>query len=112
MFVGGYISPASVDTTDYVEISSLGNFSDFGNLTSGKSDGAAISSTTKGVYAGGKTNPANAYTDGMDVFTIATIGNATDFGDLITTASRFAGNTSSSTRGIFSGGYAPAAPDV
>ena len=67
------------DIMDYRDISSLGNATDFGNLTTGRYYTAAVSNQTRGVWSPG-------YYDGvvtlaMDYVTIATPGNATTFGN-------------------------------
>ena len=55
----------------------------------------------RGVFAGGY---ADESLNVIDYITVATDGNASDFGDLTRTTAFFPGGTSSSTRGIFSGG--------
>jgi hypothetical protein len=56
----------------------------------------------RGVFGGGVTPSSNSNT--IDFVTISTTGNATDFGD-ITAARRGITACSSSTRGLFGGGY-------
>jgi len=87
---GKYTSGASnVRTTmDYVTIQTLGNGTDFGDLTTARSSLAGCSSTTKGVFGGGY-NGSNFNT--IDYITIDTVGNATDFGDLTTATRALAG---------------------
>ena len=91
------------DTIDYVTIAQTGNAVDFGNLTLARGDVAALSSTTRGLFAGGYT-PSNENT--IDFVTIATLGNATDFGDLQNGRNRI-GTASNSTRGLYFGGQQP-----
>ena len=80
MFAGGF-APGTVDTVDYITISTTGNATDFGNLQSADRYGCTGSaSTTRGLFCGGGTN--NNIEDTIDYFTIASTGNATDFGDL------------------------------
>jgi hypothetical protein len=58
----------------------------------------------RGVFGGGFSAPANLNT--IDYITISSTGNAVDFGDL--TQTRFVpAACSSSTRGVFGGGYIP-----
>jgi len=86
---------------DYIEIQTLGNALDFGDLAPDNgavSDGC--SSSTRGFFAGGG-YPTPHKT--IKVVTMSSKGDAIKFGDL-TTFRAYAGSVSSSTRGIFSGG--------
>ena len=97
-------SPTSFkDTIDYVTIAQTGNAVDFGNLTVARGDTTAVSSSTRGVWAGGYTP---THQDVMDFVTISTTGNAADFGDMTTTRVRMSG-ASNSTRGLHFGGQVP-----
>jgi hypothetical protein len=93
---GGSSAPNNV--IQYITIASLGNATDFGDLTSSLRLLAACSSTTKGIFAGGLT-AVNV----IQEVTIATTGNATDFGDLTQGRNSLAG-LSSNTIGVFGGG--------
>jgi hypothetical protein len=67
---------------------------------------AGCSSSTRGLFAGGRTSPGSGYfanSNIIDYVTIATTGNATDFGDLTVARAQLAG-TSSTTIGVFAGG--------
>jgi hypothetical protein len=81
LYGGGYV-PTKISTIDYLTIASLGNMTDFGDLTRITTEGAFVSSQTRGVYSGGfnDTSPASA-TNSIEYVTIATTGNAIDFGD-------------------------------
>ena len=61
----------------YFAITSTGNTSDFGNLTTSRQTGAAASNGTRGVQFGGQQSDMTI----IDYITIANTGNATDFGD-------------------------------
>ena len=102
IFGGGYTpSPADeTNTIEFVTIASTGNATNFGDLTSARFDPAACSSSTRGVFAGGR-EPAEVVT--IDYVTIASTGDATDFGDLTQARSAAAG-MSNSIRGVFAGG--------
>jgi hypothetical protein len=106
IFAGGYGSPflTKVNNIDYIIISSTGNSSDFGDLSSAKTIPATAASPTRGVIAGGQPSPAPINT--IEYVTISSTGNVADFGDLVTSKGRPAG-CSNSTRGIFAGGYSP-----
>lgn len=55
----------------------------------------------RGVFAGGNNPPVNT----IDYVTISSTGNAADFGDLTGSSRWGLGSSSSSTRGLFAGGY-------
>ena len=101
VFGGGAPGPSNV--LDYITIASVGNATDFGDLTVARAYPSACSSSTRGVFGGGLT-----ITNTVDYITIATTGNATDFGDL-TQARAFLASCSSITRGVFGGGFTPTA---
>jgi len=94
---------------DYVEIQTLGNALDFGDLffTSTSSNGV-VSSGIRGFFQGGGYPAAN---NGINMVTIASKGDAIDFGDLSYYAG-YKGGFSSSVRAVIGGGMAvyPATP--
>ena len=77
---GGYGSPAFVNVVDSVEIATLGNATDFGDLSASKGDAAIMSSPTRLVYAGGQV-AGNTYKTEVEYFQFSSSGNAIDFGD-------------------------------
>ncbi len=88
-------------------MSTLGNGSDFGDLTIDRNGLSAVASVTRGVFCAGEGPVASpAKVNRIDYITIPSTGNAFDFGDLTTTRSDSA-NFSSATRGIFAGGLEP-----
>ena len=76
---GGYVSPASQKVMDYVEIATLGNALDFGDLTVATRNIATCASSTRGTFAGGQT-PSDTST--IMYVTISSSGGCNDFGDL------------------------------
>ena len=81
---GGYnsTSPSTKSNViEYITIASLGNATDFGDLTRKTYLAAGCSSPTRGTYAGGEESPS-ADSNTIDYWQISTTGNATDFGDL------------------------------
>ena len=103
IFAGG----ASTNVIDFVEISTTGNCTDFGDLTTERRNTGGFASPTRGVIsAGGEFPFANHVT--TDFITIASKGNAIDAGDLIGEISGVR-TCSNHTRGIFMGGYTPIA---
>ena len=98
--------PSTSDRIEYITISTLGNATDFGNLTGARKWGGAAASRTRGCWAGGA--PMG---DTIDYVTIAQLGNAVDFGDLTATTEK--DGLSTEIRGVFCGGYAsPAMRDI
>ena len=108
---GGGNNPA-VNTIFYVDIATQGNAQEFGDLTIDSGWGRlGCSSATRGLFAGGYVNtPAATFYNVIQYVTIATTGNSNDFGDLNNPIYRPL-TCSSSTRGLFAGGYVgPAFP--
>lgn len=102
LVIGGEDAGGSgrINEIQYTDMSTSGNFSDFGDLTHTVSELAAFASSTRAVSGGGS-NPS--VTNVISYFAIASLGNASDFGDL-TVAYNLLGGFSNSTRGIFYGG--------
>ena len=110
-FAGGYdFTNPGQDTRkniDYVQIATLGNALNFGDLQQVKRLTGGCSSETRGLFMGGIT-PSTI--NDIDHITMASSGNAVDFGNLA--QSRYANSSlSSSTRGITAGGVAPSLVD-
>ncbi len=99
---GSQGSPSDVDEEMYyITYAQAGNALDFGDCASNHSDGGGVlSSSTRGVIAGG-TNAGNV----IEYITIATLGNATDFGDMSYVSGGGHPGAANSTRGVFMGGY-------
>ena len=75
---------------------------DYGNGPLSSASNSFSPAAARGIFAGGYSNdPHNI----IDYITISTDGNATDFGDMTHSNGFFPAGTSSSTRGIFSGGF-------
>jgi len=102
---GSYYNPSAVvvNNIDYITISTLGNSSDFGDLTQARKTASGCANAVRGVWSGGYTP---TYVNTMDYVTLATLGNAKDFGDSTWTGAYKSG-ASSSTRGTWSGGRIP-----
>ena len=105
VLAGGNITPADVNTIEYVQIETEGNSVDFGDLVqtmTGIASGS-VASSTRGVFGGDNTPAAD-----IDFITFSTTGNAQTFGDL--SAYRFRlGGCSNQTRGVFMCGRNPGA---
>ena len=104
VWMGGYVGNPSTYYTnviDYVEIATLGNAVDLGDLNQLSYSPAGGSNGTRGMYAGGNTPTSKSSV--IESFTIASKGNASNFGDL--TERRFGPSGSSNrTRMIVSCG--------
>jgi hypothetical protein len=103
-------SPRNIDILDYITIATTGDAADFGNLSVGRwgTNKGIISSTTRGITAGGATP---THSNVIDYVTINTLGNAIDFGNLTETKYVNAGG-SSHTRGLIGGGQDKTSIDV
>ena len=100
---GGYAptgggAPNRTNTIQYVEIQTLGNTSDFGDLATATVSNAAAASPTRAIFSGGYTSPYQ-----YEVITTASTGNAIRFGDMLVPMARH-GGCSNSTRGVFGSG--------
>ena len=84
---GGYLgTPASGPTTnaiDYVEINTLGNALDFGDMTVPRYVFGCCSSATRGILPGGSGDNPYPQNRTIDVVTMASVGNAVEFGDMM-----------------------------
>ena len=99
----GQESPSRTNDIRYITIAEKDDTVDFGDLTANKGFGAGCSSSTRGVFGGGR-DPGGTNVDTIEFVTISTLGNASDFGDLTETNVSL-GAGSNSIRGIFGGGF-------
>ena len=107
---GGRNLPATTvqNAIDMIEIATLGNAVDFGDLAqqnTGVNGGA--SSTTRAVLAGGYEQPADSLTDRLQFVILSSSGGAVNFGNLINGNNGGIGCESNNIRGIFYGGNNP-----
>ena len=110
-FFGGGNSPSKESQIDQVNISSLGNATSFGDMTTGMNQAAGTASETRGLLSGGYSQDS-VRSDNIDYFTMASSGTAIDFGNL-TDGRSHPGGCSSSTRSLIASGYpAPAYTNV
>lgn len=97
---GGGTTGSSVNVIDSLSLSSAGNATDFGDLVADRQQLAACSSKTRGLFGGG------VHTNAITYITIASQGDSASFGNLTSAAvSGRPASLSSSTRGIWAGGY-------
>ena len=100
----GFISPTGTNQINFVTVQTLGNTSDFGDLTNGTKNFGCASSSTRGLFIHGADTNGPGETNIIDFVTISSTGNASDFGDATTKRRQRAG-VSNGTRAVFGGGY-------
>ena len=105
--IAGGSTPSVTSNINFLNIQSSGRSIDFGDLTHGRYDMSGCSNGTRGVFAGGRDPAGDELDDTIDFVTIATTANATDFGNLTASRGGTQGAVSSSTRGIWGGGFEP-----
>jgi len=97
---GGGRQPSPLNQVNIIqsfEMATLGNATNFGDLTVNREQLASASSHTRGLFAGGYVpSPAATY-NVIDSITIASAGNASDFGDLT-----YSGQTNGASRSFSS----------
>jgi len=98
VFAGG----SGNNTIDYINISSTGNATDFGDCTFSRSGVSGLSNASRGVFGGGLDG---SYQSSLDYVTIASTGNGTNFGNLTVARDR-SGTASGNHRGVWAGGWA------
>ena len=76
-FAGGQ-TPSAVNTIDKIEISTTGNATDFGDLSFTRSQSGGASSSTRGLFAGGRAPEIST----INYVVLSSEGGANDFGDL------------------------------
>lgn len=95
-------SPYYDNSISYYQIPTLGNATDFGDMTQTRTGGASLSDASRAVSAAGNSGSSKFNT--IDYVTIGTLGNSIDFGDLSFYTTEIS-STSSGARGLFIGGY-------
>ena len=96
---------AGQQTMDYVTIATTGSVASFGSISGiyVREANGVVSSSTRGIFAGGYSSNTGGYTNKIAYITIASTGNGVDFGDLTVARSDLA-SCSSQVRGTFAGG--------
>ena len=96
-------TPSVLNSIEFHEFSSTGDFVDFGDMVTAKRNLHGGGNQTRGLMCGGLTDPS--YKDEIDYVTIASTGNANDFGNL--TEARIDAETASngSRTVIYSGSH-------
>ena len=108
VFGGGYDASSPYpgqQVMDYVTIATLGNATDFGDLSVRRSAKPGGSSSTRGLFISGRDSPTAAYYNVIDYITFSSTGNAFDFGDLVHSYNPDQKASSNQIRGVYGGGY-------
>ena len=113
---GGKTNPAGTNQIGIqsIQIQTLGNTNDFGDLTLASYGRSGCASRTRGVFGGGykDASPADEI-NVIESIEFASQGNAADFGNSTVARAFSASNAGSQTRGIIgAGGNAPGLSDV
>ena len=106
VFGGGTVDPSNQVVIDFINIQSLGNAIDFGDLPFAKDRPNGLGNATRGLFVGGRGPASPYYVNNIEYITISSQGNAEDFGDISYSAWEVRGGNND-TRGIVSGGYVP-----
>ena len=105
--MAGGLTPSGIQhTIDFITTASIGNATDFGDMSSKRTSQAMpCNSETRGLFCGGYESPTNGLVNKIDYITMASTGNAQDFGDLTEIVSGCVGGVlSSHTRGLIAFG--------
>ena len=81
IFSGG-VNPSYTNAIEFLTIATLGNATDFGDLTLAKAQSQAVSSPTRFVSMSGR-NSSDSLIDEMDYVQIMSKGNAVGFGEIV-----------------------------
>ena len=106
IFGGGTVDPAGQDVIDFINISSTGNATDFGNLSAARDRPHGLGNATRGLFVAGRGPASPYYLNTIEYISISSEGNTEDFGDLSYSSWETRGGNND-TRGIVSGGYSP-----
>ena len=99
-----------INSIDYVQIHTVGDATDFGDLSQKRAQGDGFSSTTRAMYCGGyrQTSPGgNHHVSDIEFVKFSNLGNGVNFGDLIKARKIPGASAGNSVRGIVGGGYNP-----
>ena len=100
-------APVGHSRIDAVTVSTLGNATDWADLTNSTKHFGCASSRTRGLFCHGAFGNGPSESNIIDYITIATQGDCVDFGDS-TAAHRQRAGVSNQTRAVFGGGYVEA----
>ena len=116
VLAGGYMAPAlsaSYFLMNVVEISTLGNATEFGYLAQNRgvedyvSGAGVVSSSTRGVVVGGSFQPSLAGEYTMQYYNFSSLGGSYDFGGVLKQQTHWMAGFSDGVRGVTAGGLGP-----
>ena len=116
VLAGGYMAPAlsaSYFLMNVVEISTLGNATEFGYLAQNRgvedymSGAGVVSSSTRGVVAGGSVQPSPGGVYTMQYYNFSSSGGTSDFGGVLKQQTHWMAGFSDGVRGVTAGGLGP-----
>ena len=106
LFGGGYATPDWRRNIEYIQMSTKGTAKEFGDMGTDYAASTGLASQTRGVFSGGYKTSTSTTNDDILYVTMASKGNVIDFGNLTSASNNWGLNAaSSSTRGIFFGGW-------
>ena len=113
VYGGGFGTPGTdyQQSIEVFKIPSGGQAVNFGVLPELAINRGFCANSIRGLFGGG-TTPSPTYINDIDYVNMQAEGDAIDFGDLSTTRATYGGSLSSSTRGLWTGGYGPSASNV
>ena len=104
-FAGGTASSYTYTTVEKIIITTTGNSTSFGTLAQSSASGAGCASSTRGLVGGGLVNGGTTGANAITYISLSSGGTGLDFGDLPYAAIESLAACSSSTRGVWAGGY-------
>ena len=107
IFAGGEVpGEVKTDVVDYIQMTTLGDAIDFGDLSESRYGGAGVSDRNRFILMGGNHTPSSpGYSNTIDGHEFASTSHFADFADL-GNRTAFAGGCGDNTRGLIMGGYA------
>ena len=104
IIAGGYANPSFLSSMEFIQISTTGNSTDFGDMSEAKRNLTGASSSIRGIIFGGQTpSSPNVPEMSIEYTIISSSGGGKDFGELATSHVDGAGVTSE-IRGFVCGG--------
>ena len=104
-------SPSTKSTIEFLNATTQGNSSSFGDLSESVRNKGGGSSSTRGIFGNGASPNSSSNTDVIEYVTIQSAGDSIDFGNS-TAARRNPGGASNSTRFLTAGGYVSSASNI
>jgi len=115
VIAGGYNYPSGqLNIIQLVEIATISNATDFGDLARTAYTGAGCASATRGIYAGGRAenSPVPDISTQIQYITISSQGGSNDFGDMSYQGGTGVRGASNNTRGLIFGGIYPSPTNI